>query len=396
MSTRRLAVRRTSLLVALLVLIVAVPSTAWAFWTTGAVGVGTASTATLDAPTDVRADSAGTHVTITWAPPPLFYPASTFGYEVKDDQGTTVCRTDSPTAASCSYTASTGTYRYAVTAVLESWTATSDLSNELAVSTAPAAVAASAGWGQSAAVSTAFQAPLTVRVTDASGAAVPGATITFTAPGTGASGTFADGSPTAESTTDTSGEAAAPTFTANGTPGTYTVTAIATGIPGTASFGLTNEATPAPEKADPPAPLSSDITVAPPDDAIVTDTPATVPAGTIAFISAPATGSASSTADLGAITVQLQDASGAPVRAATPTTVDLSSYSTGTTVFAAARRGPAITGVTIPSGSSSVSFFYGDTAVGSPTVTVVVAGLTPATQVQVVTASAAPVPALPT
>jgi hypothetical protein len=389
MSIRHLTVRGTSILVAVLLAIVAVPSAAWAFWTAGAVGAGTAATGTLEAPTDVRAGATGTGVTVTWTAPTQSYPVSTLGYEAKDDRGNTVCSAASPNATSCSYTASPGAFRYAVTAVFESWTATSDLSDQLTVSATPALFEASTGSGESAALSTAFPIPLAVTVTDTSGAAVPGATVRFTAPGTGASGTFADGSPTATSITDFSGEAAAPTFTANGTAGTYTVTATVTGIPGSAGFSLANQA------ADPAAPLDSGVPVATPDDATATDPARAVTAGTVAITSAPATGSASSTADLGAITVQLQDASGASVHAAIPTTVFLSSNSTGTTVFAATRRGPALTSVTIPSGSSSVSFFYGDTEAGTPTVTAAVAELTPATQVQVVTAAAAQVSTLP-
>ena len=390
MSIRHPSVRRTPLLVAVLVATVAVPSTAWAFWTSGAVGTGSAPTATLDAPTDVRAHATGSDVTLTWTSPTQSYPISTLRYEAKDDRGHTVCSAASPTATSCSYTASTGTFRYAVTAVFESWTATSDLSDRLTVGTAPTVVDVSAGTGQSAAPSTAFPIPLAVMVTDTSGAAVPAATVMFTAPGTGASGTFADGSATATSTTDINGEAAAPTFTANGTVGAYTVTATVAGIRGSAGFSLTNRA------ADPAAPPGSDGTIASPHDAPTTDPAHAVTAGTVAITSVPATGSASTTADLGAITVQLQDASGASVNAAMPTTVFLSSNSTGTTVFAATRRGPDLTSVTIPPGSSSVSFFYGDTEAGTPTVTAAVAGLTPATQVQVVTAAAAQVTTFPT
>jgi hypothetical protein len=248
MSIRHLPVRRTAILVALFVAVVAVPSVARAYWTAGGVGVGTATTGTLHAPTDVRAGATGTDVTITWTSPTQSYPALTLGYEAKDDRGNTVCSAASPTVTSCSYTASTGTFRYAVTAVFESWTATSDLSDELRVGATPSAFGASAGSDQSAAVSTSFATPPAITVTDTSGAAVPGVMVTFTAPGTGASGTFAGGTPTATSTTDINGVAAAPTFTANGTAGTYTVTATAPGVTGSAGFRLTNQA------VDPAAP----------------------------------------------------------------------------------------------------------------------------------------------
>jgi hypothetical protein len=390
MSIRNRSGRRTTLLVAFLAAVVAVPSTAWAFWSAAAVGTGTALTGTLEAPTHVRAGADGGDVTITWTSPTQSYPASTLRYEAQDDRGNTVCSAVGPAATSCSYTASAGSFRYAVTAEFESWTATSGLSDQLTVSATPTVVEASAGSGQSAAPSTAFPVPLTVRVTDTSGVAVSGATVTFTAPATGASGSFADGSRTAMSTTDLSGAAAAPTFTANATAGSYTVTATVTGIPGSAAFSLANRA------GDPAASTGNGAAVATPDDATATEPDRAVTTGTVAITSAPATGSASSTADLGPINVQLQDASGATVPAAVPTTVVLTSTSTGTAVFAATRRGAALSTVTIPAGSSSVSFFYGDTEAGTPTVTAAVAGLTPATQVEVVTAAAARVASFPT
>ena len=61
--------------------------------------------------------------------------------------------------------------------------------------------------------------------------------MTFTAPSSGASGTFS-GSSTV--TTNSSGVATAPTFTANSTAGTYTVTASVAGVATPASFSLTN------------------------------------------------------------------------------------------------------------------------------------------------------------
>ncbi len=55
--------------VAVLLAVVAVPSTAWAFWTSAGTGVGTAVTGTLDAPTDVRAAATASEVTVTWKVP---------------------------------------------------------------------------------------------------------------------------------------------------------------------------------------------------------------------------------------------------------------------------------------------------------------------------------------
>ena len=105
--------------------------------------------------------------------------------------------------------------------------------------TTTVAIAATSGGGQSAPVSTAFANKLVATVTS-NGTAASGVTVTFTAPSSGASGTFANGNATETDTTDSSGAATSSTFTANATAGTYTVTASATGVTTPASFSLTN------------------------------------------------------------------------------------------------------------------------------------------------------------
>ncbi len=98
-------------------------------------------------------------------------------------------------------------------------------------------IVASAGSGQSTIVSTAFNTLLKATVKDSCGNGVGGVTVTFTAPASGASGSFAS-SPTV--TTDAAGVATAPSFTANATTGSYTVTATATGVATSATFNLSN------------------------------------------------------------------------------------------------------------------------------------------------------------
>lgn len=90
---------------------------------------------------------------------------------------------------------------------------------------------------QSAAINTAFTRRLRAVVRDSIGHAVPGVSVTFAPPASGASGTFS-GSPTV--TTDVNGVATAPVFTANGALGSYTVTATVSGVGAPASFQLTN------------------------------------------------------------------------------------------------------------------------------------------------------------
>jgi len=100
-------------------------------------------------------------------------------------------------------------------------------------------IAATSGSSQSAAVGAAFTNPLVATVTTG-GTPTKGVTVTFTAPSSGASGTFAGGVNTA--TTDANGKATSPPFTANSTAGTYTVTASVSGASTPASFSLTNTA----------------------------------------------------------------------------------------------------------------------------------------------------------
>ncbi len=101
-------------------------------------------------------------------------------------------------------------------------------------------ISTTSGSGQMTTVGTAFSAPLVAKVVNGSGTAVPDVTVTFTAPGSGAGGTFAGGVNTA--VTDPSGNATSAVFTANGTSGQYTVTGTAPNVTGAASFLLTNQA----------------------------------------------------------------------------------------------------------------------------------------------------------
>ena len=107
---------------------------------------------------------------------------------------------------------------------------------------APTSMTANPGTTpQSAVINTAFANPLAVTVKDTSNNPVSGVNVTFTAPGSGASGKFSNGTATITVATNSSGVASAP-FTANATAaGPYTVTAAATGLT-TVNFSLTNTA----------------------------------------------------------------------------------------------------------------------------------------------------------
>ena len=100
---------------------------------------------------------------------------------------------------------------------------------------------ATSGTPQSATILTAFSAPLVATVNSAAGEPVAGGVVTFTAPASGASGTFPGNVTTATAAINASGVATSPTFTANGAAGgPYAVVAsIGAGLP-TVSFALTN------------------------------------------------------------------------------------------------------------------------------------------------------------
>ena len=106
----------------------------------------------------------------------------------------------------------------------------------------PYALTLGAGASQSAAAGTSFAVPLAVTVTDSHGNPVPGVTVTFAAPTSGASGTFGPGDGSqVQVTTDSKGIAVAPTFVANGIAGGYIVTALVAGITPPGAFTMVND-----------------------------------------------------------------------------------------------------------------------------------------------------------
>lgn len=108
---------------------------------------------------------------------------------------------------------------------------------------APAAITATSGTPQSAPINATFPAPLVVTVVDSGQNLVSGASVTFTAPATGASVIFADtGTNTTTAISNVSGVATSAAFTANGTSGADTVMATVAGVSTPANFILTNAA----------------------------------------------------------------------------------------------------------------------------------------------------------
>jgi hypothetical protein len=148
--------------------------------------------------------------------------------------------TNSSGVAQTSQTLTAGTVAgaFTVAATAGSVSGSFNLSNTAGT---PATLAVSSGSNQSAAINAAFANPLVANVVDADNNPVQGVQVTFTAPASGASGTFASNSSATEmDTTDANGNATSSTFTANGTTGgPYNVIASASGLT-SVNFAETN------------------------------------------------------------------------------------------------------------------------------------------------------------
>jgi hypothetical protein len=169
-------------------------------------------------------------VTVTFAAPATG-PGGTFGGKIK---ATAVSGANGVAAVSITANNTVGNFQVTASVAHVSGAAVFNLTNSPVH-----ALQAIAGTPQSAKVHTAYATSFQVRVTDSSGNPLPGISVTFQAPGSGASGSFAT---SATVQTDLNGIATAPVFTANGTAGSFTVTASLAPLSGIApvSFRLTN------------------------------------------------------------------------------------------------------------------------------------------------------------
>ena len=101
------------------------------------------------------------------------------------------------------------------------------------------AITPTGGSGQNTTVGATFADKLVAKVTTG-GSPSRGVSVTFTAPSSGAGGTFANGMATETDATDANGNATSSTFTANTTSGVYMVAASVAGAAAPANFKLTN------------------------------------------------------------------------------------------------------------------------------------------------------------
>jgi hypothetical protein len=181
---------------------------------------------------------AGTPITFT---APASGPSGTFA---ASGAGTLAVDADATGAASAStFTANDTSGSYTVTATSAYGAVVFDLTNSCPPSNPPNTLKLQGGTPQTAQLDSPFAQPLQVMLANTNGCplttAVAGTAITFTAPASGASGSFgASGSNTLTMGTDASGAASAQMFTADDTAGHYIVTA--TSVYGSVEFALTN------------------------------------------------------------------------------------------------------------------------------------------------------------
>src|SRR3989442_645168 len=107
-----------------------------------------------------------------------------------------------------------------------------------------------------------------------------------------------------------------------------------------------------------------------------------ISASDVAFTNSALSLTATSNPTAGPITVQSQDSFGNPSNPSSTETVALTSSSADSPTFSLTSGGSTLTSVSIPSSANSVSFFYGDTKAGTPTITATGSGAFSSTATQ--------------
>jgi hypothetical protein len=328
-----------------------------------------ASAGTLPTPAGMANAATGSSLAISWTAPGNPKPQY---YTVLRCAGTSSCTPAAPIASggckgqvdavACTDTGldPDTTYTYAIRATYYNWTSTSASfqGTTIAADMTKLVIPCMAVTGPASA--TANLGPITIELQDADGNPVPAGT----------------GGLTVHLTSNSAGNHEFST-TRNGTP-TSTITIAQGSAAATFYYGD--------EKAGSPAITATAAAVSP---ATQQETITAAAPSKLAVISPDVSGPASATANLGPITVQLQDAYGNPVHARPGgVTVHLTSNSAGTHDFSATRNGTPKSTVTIAAASQTATFYYGDEKVGMPTITAAATGVSPATQQETITASA--------
>ena len=201
--------------------------------------VGTAFGTTLSATIE---DQYGNPVLVSGTTVTFTAPGSGASGTFANGTDTTTATTTSGGVATASvFTANTTAGPYTVT--VASGSLLPDSFSEANTAGSASQLVVSAGDGQSVTVGMGFATTLSATIEDQYGnpVLVSGTTVTFTAPGSGASGTFLNGTRTTTATTTSGGVATASVLTANTTAGPYTVTVSSSGVT-SASFSETNTA----------------------------------------------------------------------------------------------------------------------------------------------------------
>jgi predicted outer membrane repeat protein len=242
------------------------------------------------------------HVTDAYGNPvpgvSVFYFAPTSGASGSFKGGNvvaTIAQTNTEGYAAPTFTANTVAGSYSVSAFANG-VSKSIFFNLTNLPGAPARIATLTGTNQTAAVGSSFVIAPQAVVTDTYGNPVPGASVTFTAPTSGATGTFA-GSTFTTVTTDALGHATAPTITSDTVAGSYLVTAYVSGVALPAVFSLTNlPGAPAAVARTGTTPSAAPLAVAvgstlsPPIEVLVTDAYGNPVPGASVFFTAPNSG----------------------------------------------------------------------------------------------------------
>lgn len=347
------------MLTGVLVILVGLAAPAAAYWHSTGSGIGSAATATLISPTSVTVaptslPSVAVHWTASTSPPiPTGYYITRTSAGVSAAACATSTTSTVPGTSCVDTSVPSGAYTYTATAVYRSWTAASPPSGPVVVWT-PSRLAFTV-QPTSATAGDAITPSVAVTVENASGAAVPvaGIVVSVSIGSNAGAGTL---SGTLTGATNSGGITSFAGVSIDKAAAGYTLAAAGT--------GLTS----------------------------VTSSTFTISAATVSkfvITSAALSGAASASATLGAVIVQEQDAFGNPAIAPVGgTTVSLASNSAGTRIFSSTSAGPSISTTTISSGSTSASFYYGDTRAGSPTITVA-GSLTSGTQLETITSGTA-------